>query len=188
MNFLFHLKSKNLVTLWKFNSHLQYYKIDLSFSIKLQQINLYLCEEYKPQRDIQTKRSATIESRVLRSAQTCMYGYFWKLKEYWFRFDRVWTEAITVCWSKVSNVWMSVLMQMCAYLNREVACVIITFRSGPSPLKKQHLRKDDKQCDARWNIAWAVKRKRQSLPASSLRGVCQLTRTVCLRDCTFSQA
>ena len=40
LNFLFHLKSKiNLVTLRKFNSHLQYYKIDLSFSIKLQEIN-----------------------------------------------------------------------------------------------------------------------------------------------------
>ena len=42
-NFLFHLKSKtNLLTLKKCNSHLQYYKIDLSFSIKLQEINLYV--------------------------------------------------------------------------------------------------------------------------------------------------
>ena len=41
LNFLFHLKSKtNLVTLRKCYSHLQYYKIDLSFSIKLQEINL----------------------------------------------------------------------------------------------------------------------------------------------------
>ena len=39
--FLFYLKSKtNLVTLKKFYSHLQYYKIDLIFSIKLQEINL----------------------------------------------------------------------------------------------------------------------------------------------------
>ena len=39
--FLFHLKPKtNLVTSRKFNSHLQYYKIDLSFSIKLQETNL----------------------------------------------------------------------------------------------------------------------------------------------------
>ena len=51
-NFLFHLKSKkNLVTLRKCNSHLQYYKIDLSFSIKLQEINLYVCEEYKIERE-----------------------------------------------------------------------------------------------------------------------------------------
>ena len=41
-NFLFHLKLiTNLVTLNKWNSHLQYYKIDFSFSIKLQEINLY---------------------------------------------------------------------------------------------------------------------------------------------------
>ena len=31
----------------KSNSHLQYYKIDMSFSIKSQEINLYVCEEYK---------------------------------------------------------------------------------------------------------------------------------------------
>ena len=38
-NFLFHLKSKrNLVTLVKRNSHVQHYKIDLSFSIKLEKI------------------------------------------------------------------------------------------------------------------------------------------------------
>ena len=41
LNFLFHLQSKNLVTLWKFNSHLQYCKIDLTFSIKLQEIYVY---------------------------------------------------------------------------------------------------------------------------------------------------
>ena len=47
-NFLFHLKLKtNLVTLRKCNLHLQYCKIDLSFSTKLQEINLYLYEEYK---------------------------------------------------------------------------------------------------------------------------------------------
>ena len=41
LNFLFQLKSKkNWVTLRKCNSHLQYYKIDLSFSIELQEINL----------------------------------------------------------------------------------------------------------------------------------------------------
>ena len=40
-----------LDVLGKYNSHLQYYKIDLSFSIKLQEINLYLCEEYKTERE-----------------------------------------------------------------------------------------------------------------------------------------
>ena len=60
LNFLFHLKSKtNLVTLRKCNSHPQYYKLDFCFSIKLQEINLNLCEEYK------TARSATIESCAL---------------------------------------------------------------------------------------------------------------------------
>ena len=48
LNFLFHLKSKTkLVTLRKCNLHLQYYKIDLSFNIKLQEINLNVCEECK---------------------------------------------------------------------------------------------------------------------------------------------
>ena len=56
LNLLFHLKSKtNLVTLRKCNSHLQYYKIDLNFSIKLHEINLYVCEEYKTKREIQTE-------------------------------------------------------------------------------------------------------------------------------------
>ena len=37
LDFLFNSKSKtNLVTLWKCNLYLEYYKIDLSFSIKLQ--------------------------------------------------------------------------------------------------------------------------------------------------------
>ena len=31
-------------------SHLQYNNIELSFSIKLQEINLNLCDEYKPKR------------------------------------------------------------------------------------------------------------------------------------------
>ena len=62
-NFLFHLKSKpNLVPLRKCNSHLQYYKIDLSFSIKLQETNLNVCEEYKTEREIQTERSARREA------------------------------------------------------------------------------------------------------------------------------
>ena len=42
LSFVFHLKSKtNLVTLRKCNSHLKYYKIDSSFSIK------WKCEFYK---------------------------------------------------------------------------------------------------------------------------------------------
>ena len=32
-------------------SHLQYYKIDLSFSTKLQEINSNVCEEYKTERE-----------------------------------------------------------------------------------------------------------------------------------------
>ena len=57
--FFFHLKSKtNLVTLRKYNSHTQYYKIDQSFSIKLPEINSYLCEKYKTERQIQIERSA----------------------------------------------------------------------------------------------------------------------------------
>ena len=54
LNFLFHLKSNtNLVTLRKCNSHIQYYKSGLSFSIKLQEIKLYQCEEYKIEREAQ---------------------------------------------------------------------------------------------------------------------------------------
>ena len=53
LNFLFHLKSKNLITFWKCNSHLQYYKINLSFRIK----------EYK------TEREARDPNRTEREAQ-----------------------------------------------------------------------------------------------------------------------
>ena len=51
---VFHLKSRTkLVILRICNSNLQYYKIDLSFSIKLQEINLYeyVCEEYMTERE-----------------------------------------------------------------------------------------------------------------------------------------
>ena len=52
LNLLFHLKSKtNSVTLRTFNSNLQYYKIDLSFCIILQEINLNVCEEHKTERE-----------------------------------------------------------------------------------------------------------------------------------------
>ena len=40
-------QKQNLVTLGKCNLHLQYYKIDLSLSIKSQEINLNACEEHK---------------------------------------------------------------------------------------------------------------------------------------------
>ena len=51
-NFLLHLKSKtNLVTLRKCNSHLQYHKNDSSSRIKLQEINLHVCKEYKSERE-----------------------------------------------------------------------------------------------------------------------------------------
>ena len=46
LNFRFYVKSKtDLITSRKCNPHLRYYKIDLSFSIKLQEINLKVCEE-----------------------------------------------------------------------------------------------------------------------------------------------
>ena len=53
LNFLFYLKSKtNLITLGKCNLHPQYYKIDLSFSIKLEEIKLNVCDEYKTEREV----------------------------------------------------------------------------------------------------------------------------------------
>ena len=59
MNFIFHLKSKtDLVTFTKYNSHLQYNKNNLIFSINLQKINLNLCEEYKTQREAQRSHHA----------------------------------------------------------------------------------------------------------------------------------
>ena len=64
MNFHFHLKSKtNLVSWRNYNLHLQYYKIDLSFSIQFQEINLYVCEEYK------TEREAWDSNRTERKAR-----------------------------------------------------------------------------------------------------------------------
>ena len=57
LNFLFDLKSQiNLVTLRKFNSYLQYYKIDLSFSIKLHERKLNVCEEYKTEPNSENKK------------------------------------------------------------------------------------------------------------------------------------
>ena len=64
LNFLFHLKTKtNLVTLRKCISHLQYNKIDLSFSIKLQEKNLHVNEEYK------SKCKARDPNRMKREAR-----------------------------------------------------------------------------------------------------------------------
>ena len=53
----------NLVTLRKCNSHLQYYKIDLSFSIKLQEINLNICGEYKTERKARDPNRTELEAR-----------------------------------------------------------------------------------------------------------------------------
>ena len=64
--FIFLLNPKlkrNLIILWKCNSHLQYYKINLSFSIKLQEINLYLCEKYKSQREARDPNRTECEAR-----------------------------------------------------------------------------------------------------------------------------
>ena len=36
----------------EFNSHLQYYKIDSSFSIELQEINLNICEERMTEHEV----------------------------------------------------------------------------------------------------------------------------------------
>ena len=64
-NFFFHLKSKtNLVSLRKCNSHLQYYKIDLSFSIKSQEINLYIFEKYKNKREAQRSNNSESNART----------------------------------------------------------------------------------------------------------------------------
>ena len=62
----------------------QYYKIDLSFSIKLQGINLYVCEEYKSEREARDlnrterddriahpRRSQTFELRAKRPMRMC---------------------------------------------------------------------------------------------------------------------
>ena len=59
----FHLKSKtNLATLRKCNSHLQYYEIDFNLSMKLQEINLYVCEEYKIEHEARrSNRAPTCE-------------------------------------------------------------------------------------------------------------------------------
>ena len=51
LNCLFNLKSEtNLITLRKFNSYLEYNEIDSSFSIKLQEMNLNVCEKYKTEK------------------------------------------------------------------------------------------------------------------------------------------
>ena len=54
-----YIKSKtNVLTLRKCSSHRQYYNIDLSFRIKLQEINLYVCEEYKAEREARRSNRA----------------------------------------------------------------------------------------------------------------------------------
>ena len=94
LNFLFHLKSKNLVTLWKCYSHLKYYKIDLNYSIKLQKIKLYVSEEYKTEREARclnisertARRSNISELRAMRmcpqSGQIFTFSSW--MRRYWF--------------------------------------------------------------------------------------------------------
>ena len=60
------------------NLHLQYYKSDLSFSIKLQEkINLYVCEEYKTEREARdpdrTEREAPNENVPAKQADFFNY-------------------------------------------------------------------------------------------------------------------
>ena len=77
-NFLFHLESKNLVTLCKCNSHSQYYKIDLCFSIKLQEINLYVCEEYKTDREVRDANRTEHKARYENVPAKRADSYAWK--------------------------------------------------------------------------------------------------------------
>ena len=64
MIFLLFLKSKiNLVTLRKFNSHLQYFIIDLGFTIKLQEINLIVYEEHKTEHEMRGRNRSEREAR-----------------------------------------------------------------------------------------------------------------------------
>ena len=51
----------------KLNSHLQYNKIDLSFSIKLQELNLNVCEKYR------IEREARKEDMPEKRADFCHY-------------------------------------------------------------------------------------------------------------------
>ena len=53
----------------KCNLHLQYYKIDLSYSIKLQEINLNICQEYKTELDLARNPNKT-ECEARRSKRT----------------------------------------------------------------------------------------------------------------------
>ena len=65
LNFPFHSKSiPNFLTLRKCNSHLQYYKIDLNFSIKLQESNLNV---YKDRTERQNRTECVVQ--IFRSAK-----------------------------------------------------------------------------------------------------------------------
>ena len=77
MNFLFHLKSKtNLVTLRKCNSHLQYYKIDLSkyFTFSSYEKVLVLCEKWltKFSSNLYVLRPPESEKTVLTKVSVCL--------------------------------------------------------------------------------------------------------------------
>ena len=66
IHFTFHLKPKtNLLTLRKCYLYLQYYKIDLSFSIKLQELNLNLCKEYKTEREARDEKVSAKQTYFL---------------------------------------------------------------------------------------------------------------------------
>ena len=64
---------KILVTLRKCHPHLQHFTIDLSFSIKLQEINLNVCEGYKIERKARGPNKTERDDRIARPrrAQTC---------------------------------------------------------------------------------------------------------------------
>ena len=49
----------------KFNLHLQYYKNDLSFSIKLQEINFNVCEECKTEPEARTENTVLLDDPKL---------------------------------------------------------------------------------------------------------------------------
>ena len=87
--FSFHLKSKrNLVTLEKFNSDLQYYKIELSFSIKLQEINLNVGVEHETKREVRVESMpGRADFLLLLGVQLCFCRFFQKFKALFFKSD-----------------------------------------------------------------------------------------------------
>ena len=68
------ISKTNLLTLSKCNSHLQYYKIDFSFSIKLKDINSNVCEKYKIERKAQALNRTERDDRIPLSYLRPMRG------------------------------------------------------------------------------------------------------------------